>query len=154
MLWLLGALVFFYAEPNWSYFDALYFCYVSLLTIGYGDYAPDTNIGRPFFVVWSLIAVPTMTILFSAFRSTIVTGFKDAVNKVAEVTYMPRMGLFKEIRIHAPIYNYIYKPIRDHIRKQREPRELDRRLRAGFPVGVDEERRLSKPTPEEEDKNA
>lgn len=46
-----------------TYFQALYLCYVSLLTIGYGDLAPQSNAGRPFFVVWSLVAVPTMTIL-------------------------------------------------------------------------------------------
>ena len=52
-----------HAVQGMTYFEALYFCYVSLLTIGYGDLAPQSNPGRPFFVFWSLIAVPTMTIL-------------------------------------------------------------------------------------------
>jgi potassium channel subfamily K len=66
ILWCVGALVFYYAErrqQNMSYFESLYFCYVSLLSIGYGDFAPKSNAGKPFFVVWSLVAVPTMTIL-------------------------------------------------------------------------------------------
>jgi potassium channel subfamily K len=64
-LWCLGAVVFWKCEKNvqgMTYFQALYLCYVSLLTIGYGDLAPQSNAGRCFFVVWSLIAVPTMTI--------------------------------------------------------------------------------------------
>lgn len=68
ILWCVGAVVFWKAERHaqgLSYFQALYFCYVSLLTVGYGDLAPKSNAGRSFFVVWSLIAVPTMTILIS-----------------------------------------------------------------------------------------
>ncbi|KAJ7060616.1 hypothetical protein C8F01DRAFT_1290323 [Mycena amicta] len=67
VLWFFGALVFFYAEApqSWTYFEALYFSYTSLLTIGYGDFIPMSNAGKPFFVVWSLTAVPTLTILIS-----------------------------------------------------------------------------------------
>ncbi|KAJ7727224.1 hypothetical protein B0H16DRAFT_1697793 [Mycena metata] len=67
LLWFLGALVFFLAEApqQWTYFSALYFAYTSLLTIGYGDLYPRSNAGKPFFVVWSLMAVPTVTILIS-----------------------------------------------------------------------------------------
>ncbi|KAF1349693.1 hypothetical protein BDV97DRAFT_173150 [Delphinella strobiligena] len=42
-LWFIGAVVFWQSESNstagedWSYFQSLYFTYVSLLTIGYGD---------------------------------------------------------------------------------------------------------------------
>jgi potassium channel subfamily K len=53
ILWCIGAVVFWLAErkvQGMSYFQALYFCYVSLLTIGYGDFAPKSNAGRPFFV--------------------------------------------------------------------------------------------------------
>ncbi|CAK5263240.1 unnamed protein product [Mycena citricolor] len=66
-LWLLGALVFWFAESaqEWTYFQSLYFSYTSLLTIGYGDFYPQSNAGKPFFVVWSLMAVPTVTILIS-----------------------------------------------------------------------------------------
>jgi hypothetical protein len=35
------------------------------LTIGYGDYAPGTQAGRPVFIVYALLAVPTMTIIGS-----------------------------------------------------------------------------------------
>ena len=42
--WLLGALVFKFAE-NWSYFNCIYFCFLCLLTIGYGDFAPRTGAG-------------------------------------------------------------------------------------------------------------
>lgn len=99
-LWLLGALVFYIAEADTqglSYFEALYFCYVSLLTIGYGDLAPKSNVGRPFFVLWSLVAVPTMTILVGAMGETVIGGFKRGVERGAEVTVLPRRGIVGDL---------------------------------------------------------
>ncbi|KAJ7609667.1 hypothetical protein FB45DRAFT_944238 [Roridomyces roridus] len=67
LLWFLGALTFWYSEApqGWTYFESLYFSYTSLLTVGYGDFFPMSTAGKPFFVVWSIIAVPTVTILIS-----------------------------------------------------------------------------------------
>lgn len=82
MLWCLGAMVFYFCEvdtQDLNYFEGLYLCYVSLLTIGYGDLSPRSNSGQAFFVVWSLIAVPTMTILVSDLGDTVIGGFKRGV---------------------------------------------------------------------------
>lgn len=82
LLWFIGAIVFWRVESETqglSYFQALYFCYVSLLTIGYGDLSPKSNAGKPLFVLWSLIAVPMMTILVSDLGDTAIGGFKRKV---------------------------------------------------------------------------
>lgn len=62
--WLCGAAVF-YAAEDWSYFNAVYFCFLCLLTIGYGDFAPKSAFGRAFFIQWAMCAVPLMTIIIS-----------------------------------------------------------------------------------------
>lgn len=65
VFWLFGALVFRYAE-GWSYFNAIYFCFLCLLTIGYGsDFAPSTGAGRAFFVLWGIGAIPLMGAIIS-----------------------------------------------------------------------------------------
>lgn len=64
VFWLVGALIFSYIE-GWRYFDALHFCFVTLLTIGYGDYHPTWPLGRAFWVAWAFFAVPLMTVLIS-----------------------------------------------------------------------------------------
>ena len=46
-----------------TYSKTLHFVYVSLLTIGHGDPSPKSSAGRAFLALWSLVAVPTMTIL-------------------------------------------------------------------------------------------
>ncbi len=44
-IWLGGAMVFTFTErvQHWNYFQSLYFTYTSLLTIGYGDFYPQSN---------------------------------------------------------------------------------------------------------------
>lgn len=64
VFWLVGALVFYLVE-DWRYFDGVYYCFLCLLTIGYGDFAPETAFGRVFFICWAILAVPMMTILLS-----------------------------------------------------------------------------------------
>ncbi|KAH7110131.1 hypothetical protein B0J11DRAFT_448573, partial [Dendryphion nanum] len=62
-----GAAIFKIAEAHegWTYGTSCYFAYTSLLTIGYGDYIPYSELGKSFFVLWSLLAVPTLTILIN-----------------------------------------------------------------------------------------
>ena len=90
-LWFIGALIFYFAEheQDWSYFGSLYFAYTTLLTIGYGDYKPFSNSGKAFFVFWSLLAVPTLTILISNMGDTVVKGIRDVTLWLGEITVLP-----------------------------------------------------------------
>lgn len=65
---------------EWTYYEAVYFGFLGLLTIGYGDETPVSNSGKAFFVVWSLLAVPTLTILISDLGDTLVKSFSEATN--------------------------------------------------------------------------
>jgi potassium channel subfamily K len=130
VLWFAGAVVFMVAEhreQDMSYFEALYFCYVSLLTIGYGDFSPKSNVGKPFFVVWSLIAVPTMTILISDMGDTVVAAINRGTFTVAEWTVLPRAGLWHDfLEEHPQLKNWLA----EYSRKRAEKK----RLKAGFEI--------------------
>jgi potassium channel subfamily K len=97
ILWLAGAAIFQQTEylQQWSYLQALYFSYTSLLTIGYGDYHPQSNSGKAFFVIWSLLAVPSLTILISNMGDTIVKWFSDITVSIAAVTVLPAASGFR-----------------------------------------------------------
>lgn len=102
-LWFIGALVFYRSERNqsWTYFQSLYFAYTSLLTIGYGDYSPTSNSGKPFFVFWSLLAVPTLTILISNMGDTVVKGIRDLTIYLGEFTVLPGEASTKDRLKHS-----------------------------------------------------
>ncbi|KAH7084172.1 hypothetical protein FB567DRAFT_76693 [Paraphoma chrysanthemicola] len=128
ILWCVGAVVFWQAEKDtqaMSYFQALYFCYISLLTIGYGDLAPKSNAGRCFFVIWSLIAVPTMTILVSDLGDTVVDKFKKWSDELADFTVLPKEGIWRAfLEKHPWLLNWLQRRI--------DSRHAKQRLRRGF----------------------
>ncbi|CZR64103.1 uncharacterized protein PAC_14000 [Phialocephala subalpina] len=66
-LWFFGAVLFHICERNqrWTYFTSVYFTFISLLAIGYGDDTLHSMPGKAIFVLWSLIVVPTLTMLIS-----------------------------------------------------------------------------------------
>ncbi|ODQ80516.1 hypothetical protein BABINDRAFT_160790 [Babjeviella inositovora NRRL Y-12698] len=94
--WMLGAVVFHCTE-GWPIFDCVYFCFLCLLTIGYGDFAPATVAGRPFFVVWALSAVPLMTMLISNMSDTLISSFGKYTERFQELIGWPLqlVGLVK-----------------------------------------------------------
>ena len=91
VLWFVGAWIFKESmkPASWSYFDALYFSYVCLTTIGYGDLYPTSDSGRAFFVLWTLLAVPTLTILISDMSDTVVAAFSDVTIWIGSLTVLP-----------------------------------------------------------------
>jgi hypothetical protein len=130
ILWCVGAAVFMVAErriQNMSYFEALYFCWVSLLTIGYGDLSPRSNAGKPFFVVWSLVAIPTMTILVSDMGDTVVAAINRGTFTLADWTVMPKEGVWKDFLDAHP-------KLRDWLKEKTEEREAKKRLEKGFTI--------------------
>lgn len=66
IFWFIGAIVFAFSE-GWAYGEAMYFCYVFFMTVGYGDYSPRSQLGRCLFIVYAMIAVPTVTFLVQVF---------------------------------------------------------------------------------------
>lgn len=141
ILWCVGAIVFWQAEKptqNMTYFEALYFCYVSLLTIGYGDLAPKSNAGKPFFVVWSLIAVPTMTILISDMAETVISSFKRSTFKIGDFTILPKAGLWHDfLKSNSLIWKWVSRLVEKN------------RGKKGLPVGPSEDAGLPDLTIEE-----
>ncbi|KAK8121062.1 ion channel protein [Apiospora kogelbergensis] len=99
VLWLVGAKIFQECErpyQGWSYFDAFYFCFTGLTTIGYGDLTPVSNSGKAFFVFWSLLALPTMTVLISNAGDTVVRWIRDGTLKLGNITILPGEHGFKQ----------------------------------------------------------
>ena len=52
MVVLLVGVVFYTQVEGWRLLDALYFCVVTLGTVGYGDMAPKTDLGKLFTIFY------------------------------------------------------------------------------------------------------
>ncbi|KAH7134538.1 hypothetical protein B0J13DRAFT_641017, partial [Dactylonectria estremocensis] len=92
VLWLVGAVIFEKSEKpyqGWSYFDSFYFCFEAWTTIGYGDLSPISNAGKSFFVFWSLLALPTMTMVISHASDTVVKFIRYSTLRLGNVTILP-----------------------------------------------------------------
>ena len=51
-----GTLTYHYLE-GWNYIDSFYFSVVTLTTIGYGDFTPQTDGGKLFTVLYIIIGI-------------------------------------------------------------------------------------------------
>jgi voltage-gated potassium channel len=66
---LLGGTVFYSQVEGWSAVDAFYFSVTTLTTVGFGDLAPTTTLGKLFTVVYIFTGL------------SIILGFIDTVAK-------------------------------------------------------------------------
>jgi len=52
----LGTL-FYRAIEEWSWIDSFYFTVITLTTVGYGDFSPQTDIGKLFTVIYIIMGL-------------------------------------------------------------------------------------------------
>jgi voltage-gated potassium channel len=49
--------VFYHNIEGWSWLDSLYFCVISLATVGYGDLHPTTELSKVFTIVYVMSGI-------------------------------------------------------------------------------------------------
>ena len=49
--------LFYHFVEGWSILDSLYFSVATLVTVGYGNFAPKTDIGKMFTIVYIFVGV-------------------------------------------------------------------------------------------------
>lgn len=60
----LGAYVYHYVE-GWRYLDSVYFTVITVTTIGYGDFSPQSDVGKIFTMFFSFFGIGMAFYFFS-----------------------------------------------------------------------------------------
>jgi len=83
LLLFVGA-VCFMALENWNYLDSVYFCVMTVTTVGLGDYAPATSAGMAVQIVYCMAGLGiTSSVIQSAFKLAQL-GYKSVKEEIAE----------------------------------------------------------------------
>lgn len=89
--WVLGMLAvgtWFYAKfEGWSALDSLYYCVITLTTVGYGDFTPVTPGGKIFTIFYILVGIGLISgfVILLAERSGIL-GKKEEDPKTSRAS--------------------------------------------------------------------
>ncbi len=75
-----GAFFYMYAE-GWNFIDALYFSAITLTTVGYGDFSPQTDLGKIFTIVYIGFGVG----LILTFVNTVFNHFRQTRKEYNDV---------------------------------------------------------------------
>jgi len=52
--------VFYHFIENWNWIDSFYFSVITLTTVGYGDFAPQTDLGKLFTILYIILGLGLM----------------------------------------------------------------------------------------------
>lgn len=75
-----GTLFYSLAE-DWSPLDSLYFSVTTLATVGYGDFAPKTDIGKVFTIFFVLAGVGVLVVFASEVARQTITRTEGRVEE-------------------------------------------------------------------------
>jgi hypothetical protein len=80
LIWLLlGSLYFSLSEEGWSYGHAVYFAFITLSTVGLGDYVPSSTANLIVLYLFTLVGLGMLAVLISLIRE-----FAEAARKKAD----------------------------------------------------------------------
>lgn len=51
---LISGMIFYHSVEGWGWLDSLYFSVITLTTVGYGDFSPQTSAGKIFTMIYIL----------------------------------------------------------------------------------------------------
>ena len=72
----IGTISYHYLE-GWSWIDALYFSIITLTTIGYGDFSPQTTAGKLFTIAYIILGIS----IILGFINTVFQHYKSQSRK-------------------------------------------------------------------------
>ncbi len=76
IVWL-GGSIFYHLVEGLSVVDSIYFTAITLTTVGYGDFSPQTDAGKIFTAIYAFIGIGIFLGFAAALFQAIATGLKQ-----------------------------------------------------------------------------
>lgn len=83
------ATVFYHFQEGWGWIDALYFSVITIATVGYGDFAPQTPMGKLFTVGYLLAGIGLFVVATATFAEHLLRHVRRELN---DATHPRRHG--------------------------------------------------------------
>lgn len=75
-----SALIYMLLE-GWSFLDAIYFCVVTMSTVGYGDFSPHTAAGKLFTILYLFVGIGIFVLAVTAIAEAIYREFRERTGR-------------------------------------------------------------------------
>ena len=82
LTFLISGTYFYWYVEGWSVVDALYFCFMTMSTIGYGDLVPTTPSSKIFTIIYSVLTIGLFVAIVSKVVIALVSSKKERVERV------------------------------------------------------------------------
>ncbi len=73
--------VFYHFVEGWRYLDSLYFCVMTLATVGYGDFSPQTDAGKVFTMLYVFIGIGLLIAIFTRLAEGLIETQKKRITR-------------------------------------------------------------------------
>ncbi|WP_256367960.1 potassium channel family protein [Ruegeria sp. HKCCD9179] len=74
---ILWASVFYHYVEGWSWLDSIYFSVVTISTVGFGDFSPETAAGKVFTMVYIIVGLGIFVTAATTVADTILSQDDD-----------------------------------------------------------------------------
>ncbi len=74
---ILWASVFYHYVEGWSWLDSIYFSVVTISTVGFGDFSPETAAGKIFTMIYILVGLGVFVTAATTIADTILSQSDD-----------------------------------------------------------------------------
>ncbi|KAL1137957.1 hypothetical protein AAG570_009652 [Ranatra chinensis] len=77
-----GAIVFYIWENSWSFFESFYFVFISMSTIGFGDFVPQNKMYMMASIVYLAFGLALTTMCINVVQEKLSDTFRQATAKI------------------------------------------------------------------------
>ena len=74
--------LFYHWVEGWRWLDSLYFCVMTLATVGYGDFTPKTDLGKIFAIFYVFIGIGLLVAVFTRLAEALIAAQRDRFEKL------------------------------------------------------------------------